>query len=280
MAKRILLAGWVLWFVTGFSVVMFPNTEWNHEASQILWVLSIALVIPTLAFGVLATFRFASKLATPQAFKWIVVVGWVLLSFGALLASRFPNADWNHALTLVLWMLSIGMVFATAAVVVPLAIRLISSRPMPFPANEAQRPTIKTGNRWSRKLVFGLAGVAIAVFVALLLTFIEHEIKSSPVYQTSVARACASTKVIEVIGQPIHEGWFTSGELTQFSDGRGIARLTIPLSGPKGRGVVNVEAGRVAGSWRFSTLTFRAGRAPSIDLLADGQSQLRALRSQ
>jgi hypothetical protein len=115
-----------------------------------------------------------------------------------------------------------------------------------------------------------LSVLAIAAFLVSLLAFIEYDIKASQVYQRSVAEARASSEVIGSLGQPITVGWFSSGEITQSTNGTGWARLTIPLSGPKGKGILKVEAGRLAGRWRLSTLQFISpGQAPTVDLLGD-----------
>jgi hypothetical protein len=207
--------------------------------------------------------------------KRILLAGWVLALLGAFLVVMFPNAGWNHTASQVLWTFSIALVVATFGFCALIAIRLVSRllRPLRPSHAETPRPATYSGRPWRRKLVLGLLAIlAMAVFLVSLLVFIEYEIKSSQVYQRSVAEARTSSEVIEIIGQPINVGWFSSGEITQSSNGTGQARLTIPLSGSKGNGVLKVEAGRVAGRWRFSILQFiSSGRAPTVDLLSGGR---------
>lgn len=108
----------------------------------------------------------------------------------------------------------------------------------------------------------------MAAFVALLLMYIEHEIRSSAVYQTSVATAQASPEVLGMLGRPVKAGWFVSGQITESTDGGGHAKLRIPLKGPKGSGTLSVEAGRQAGNWQFAILRLApVGRNSTVDLL-------------
>lgn len=210
--------------------------------------------------------------------KRILLAGWALLFLGGVLVVMFPNAGWNRTASQVLWAFSIALFVATLGFCALIAIRLVSRLVRPKPtlhASKTQQPATYSGGPWRSRLVLGLVSLlAIAAFLVSLLTFIEHEIKSSEVYERSVAEARASWEVIGSLGQPINVGWFSSGEITQASNGTGRARLTIPLSGPKGKGKLKVEAARLAGRWRFSVLQFiPPGQAPTVDLLRGERCQ-------
>src|SRR4029078_11934 len=56
-------------------------------------------------------------------------------------------------------------------------------------------------------------------------------IKSSDIYQRSVARAKAAPQVIAALGQPVDDGWMVSGSI-QINGSSGTANLHVPLSGP------------------------------------------------
>jgi len=182
----------------------------------------------------------------------------------------FPNTAWNHTASLILWMSSIALVFATFIFCSLIAIRLASKLLKTLlrrHADKTKQSGTYRGRTWRRTLVFWL--FSVVVFLVLLVAFVEYEIRSSQVYQASVAEARVSAEVKEILGQPIDGGWFNSGEISQSSNGTGHASLTIPLSGPKGKGVLKVEAGRQSGRWRFSMLQFSTGNAPGVDLLRD-----------
>ena len=208
--------------------------------------------------------------------KLTLLVGFVLLFLGAFLIVEFPNAGWNHAVSEIVWVLSIGLVIATLGFCVLVVVRLFSRLARRLPSQTAspeplgptpEHPQIN----WSR--TFGIGSIvllAAAVFVVVLLVLVEHQLKSSPVYLVSVQQAQGSAIVIAALGQPVVAGWFVSGQITESTDGSGQATLTIPLKGPKGDGRLRVEAGRQAGNWRLSSLQFvSGGHASTTDLLAD-----------
>lgn len=129
-------------------------------------------------------------------------------------------------------------------------------------------PTVSQSKAPRRSAHLPTAVLAIAVFVPLLLGFIEHQLKSSAVYQFSIARAQMSSDVVKILGHPINVGWFTTGEISESTNGGGHATLAIPLEGPKGRGTLRVQAHRQEGRWRISVLQLTsAGHDGAVDLL-------------
>lgn len=206
--------------------------------------------------------------------KWIVLFGWVLVITGGILIVEFPSAGWNHAASEILWMLSIAVFIATFTFVLMTAVRLITrliDPPKRLPTAVEQitaQPAPKT--RWRRKLFLGSGAIiGIAALVVALLTFIEHETKSSDVYRISITRAEQSRDIATIVGLPIKPGWLVTGEITESTDGTGRARLGIPLDGPRGGGTLHVQAQRRAGNWRLYVLQFvSADKTSEVDLLS------------
>ena len=114
-------------------------------------------------------------------------------------------------------------------------------------------------NWWSRNwkwfVPVGCLGTIILVagFVAVIMFTVFGFMKSSDVYKEAVANAKANSSVVEVLGSPIEEGLFVSGNIN-VSGTSGRADLSIPISGPNGKATVFVVATRTAGNWNFSTL--------------------------
>ena len=114
-------------------------------------------------------------------------------------------------------------------------------------------------NWWSRNwkwfVPVGCLGTIILVvgFVAVIMSIVFGFMKSSDVYKEAVANAKANTSVVEVLGLPIEEGLFVSGNIN-VSGTSGRANLSIPISGPNGKATLFVVATREAGNWNFSTL--------------------------
>lgn len=128
------------------------------------------------------------------------------------------------------------------------------------------------GNWWQRNWKWFVPTGCItilalcAVFGAIIVFGISAAMKSSDAYQIAVAKAKADSRVIAALGTPIEEGLFTSGS-TNVSGGSGQADLSIPLSGPKGKGTLYAVATKSAGTWTYSKLSLRVeGTGENIDI--------------
>lgn len=126
---------------------------------------------------------------------------------------------------------------------------------------------------WSRhwKWVVPLLGaLLLALFAGVVLLFMSAlfgMIKSSDAYQQALQKARANPAVVQALGEPIEEGWFTMGNIS-VNGPSGEANLQIPISGPKGEGDIYLEATKSAGQWNYSTLLVRVdGSDRSIDLM-------------
>src|SRR6266404_2068327 len=73
--------------------------------------------------------------------------------------------------------------------------------------------------------------------------------------------------VIEALGSPITVGFLVSGN-TNVNGASGEANLSIPVSGPKGKGTIYVAATKSLGRWNYSGLVLEiANTHQRIDLL-------------
>jgi hypothetical protein len=135
----------------------------------------------------------------------------------------------------------------------------MESAPPPPPFTPTPQPAPQPG-WWSRNwkwfvptgccltpLVLGCA------FAAFLVLVVFGAMKQSDVYQMALRRAKEDPKVMAALGTPINEGWWLSGS-TKVSGGSGEADLTIPVSGPKGKGTIYAVGTKSAGHWTFSKL--------------------------
>jgi hypothetical protein len=101
---------------------------------------------------------------------------------------------------------------------------------------------------------------------AFIVFVIFGAIKQSDVYKTAVARAKADQRVTSALGTPVDEGWYLSGN-TEVSGSSGEANLTIPVSGPKGKGTIYAVATKFAGEWTYSKLVVKIeSTGETIDL--------------
>jgi hypothetical protein len=121
---------------------------------------------------------------------------------------------------------------------------------------------------WSRrwKVVVALSVVggllALAGFVTILCSLTFGLMRQSGAYQQAVAAAKSDHTVIETLGTPIEEGYFVMGEIELGRD-RGYANLTIPISGPRAKATIYVEADKAGEHWSFR----------SMEVVVDGTGQ-------
>ena len=100
---------------------------------------------------------------------------------------------------------------------------------------------------WKWAVPMGCLGslTFFAAFVAAIVFLVFGLMKSSDAYQEALAKAEASPAVQAALGQPIKEGLFTTGSIN-VNGSFGQAHLAIPISGPKGKGTIFVEAEKSA----------------------------------
>lgn len=106
-----------------------------------------------------------------------------------------------------------------------------------------------------------------AGFIALIMCLVFGIMKSSDAYKDAIAKSKAHPSVQNTIGTPIEEGMFIAGNIN-VSGPSGHANLSIPISGPDGKGTIYVVAAKSAGQWTFSTLVVEINETKQrIDVL-------------
>lgn len=106
--------------------------------------------------------------------------------------------------------------------------------------------------------------------ISLLLG--AHAYTSSPlrsaVARMALERVRQNRDTVAALGEPIRTGWGTQGTVKQDATGWGEARLEVPVHGPRGRGKLQVMAGKDAGKWMFAELNLVVdGEHKKIDLV-------------
>src|SRR5580658_10387343 len=149
----------------------------------------------------------------------------------------------------------------------------MSTQPSRIPQSNTPAPALMPnqgrswlGRNWKKLLAaMFLCG---AIFVAGIFTLIMGAMRSSDVAKEAVARAQSS----QLLGAPISEGWLVSGSIN-VSPGAGDADLSLPISGPKGKGTVYVRAQKAAGTWAYIMMVATTeGSNDRIDLLASASA--------
>lgn len=118
---------------------------------------------------------------------------------------------------------------------------------------------------WSPRL----RNVCVGAALILVLTFtLPHFVAtSSGAYRLALETANQTPQFVERLGKPIGEAWFSEGR-TQYGN-PAKAELTIPVTGAKEKGNLQVIAIRENGDWKLTRLTLELARSgEQIDLLA------------
>ncbi|MGZ4732314.1 MAG: cytochrome c oxidase assembly factor Coa1 family protein [Terriglobales bacterium] len=133
-------------------------------------------------------------------------------------------------------------------------------------ASPTQRGWLARNWKWLLATLF-MGGLVLMVgFFALIM----GAIRSSDVAQASMATAKSNRRVLQQLGAPIEEGWLLSGSVN-VSNASGDADLSVPISGPKGKGTIYVTAHKSGGRWNYSLMQVAIdGSDERIDLLAAG----------
>ena len=148
----------------------------------------------------------------------------------------------------------------------------MSTQPNPIPQATAPAPALMPNQRRSwlgRNWKWLLAAVFVCglVFVVGIVALLMGTMRSSDVAKEAFARAQSNTLVAQRLGTPISEGWFVGGSIN-VSPASGDADLSVPISGPKGKGTVYVTAQKTAGTWAYSVMQAAIeGSSEKIDLL-------------
>jgi hypothetical protein len=108
-------------------------------------------------------------------------------------------------------------------------------------------------------LLMSLSGAGIA-------TVIVTSFHRSDVYQQAMAIATKNPQVRKRVGEPIRASWLISGSMN-VNGSTGNANILIPISGPRGKGVIHAVAAK-SGVWRFSWLQVSIEGQSDIDLLS------------
>lgn len=126
-----------------------------------------------------------------------------------------------------------------------------------------------------RRVPVAMIGCAVALifafvvvgFIGGIAALVLTSIKSSDLYQQGVAEAANHLEVVQHLGQPVEPGWYVMGSYNN-NGGNQEASLTVPLSGPLGRGTLYIDGEKRAGRIRYRELAVVvSGSNVRIDLL-------------
>lgn len=112
----------------------------------------------------------------------------------------------------------------------------------------------------------GLLLAGFIAFICFIVFVVFAAMRSAQPYQDGLQRASVDPRVLEAFGSPIEPGWFLSGSI-KTENQTGTADISIPISGPKQSGHIQVTGTKSGGRWRYTTMTVIPKSGPPIDLL-------------
>lgn len=181
---------------------------------------------------------------------------------------------WNWGAFLLTWIWGVGNgVFISLLVFVPFFGILI----MPFVLGAKGSAWAWRNRRWDSVEHFkraqrlwaiwgAVAWIGLIALFCAIFGSIFYGLGHSEAYQLGVAKLEASAEVAQVLGTPIATGAPT-GEISLTNDS-GSASLGFSATGPKGSGLVMLQAVKKSGVWSIQKLMLKLdGRDETIDVL-------------
>jgi hypothetical protein len=123
----------------------------------------------------------------------------------------------------------------------------------PFPVQPRPRNWRERNWKWAVPVVVVAGVLVLTLFIGGIFWGVMSIIRSSYPYQLAVKRATESPAVAAKLGIPVHVGWLVSGNVN-LSGPEGNASLSIPVSGPNGKGDIIVVGKKHGNHWNFETL--------------------------
>lgn len=125
----------------------------------------------------------------------------------------------------------------------------------------------------ARLALIGCAGVTLLFlgFFAVIFLGMIGMMRSSEPYIAAIRKANESPLAKQALGSPIEAVRFPSGSLSADGESK-RAELNIPVSGPKGKGKLEVRAVKAGKDWTYHRMVLVVGEGEAeIDLLAESQ---------
>ncbi len=117
----------------------------------------------------------------------------------------------------------------------------MNQTPPPLPSKAPQDTWIRRNWKWAVPSL-GLACVAaFAAFVLFVFGLVTGMMRSSGAYEMAMQTVQTDERVTSVLGAPIEPGIMITGSIST-SGSSGNANLSIPVSGPKGKAKVYLQA--------------------------------------
>jgi Cytochrome oxidase complex assembly protein 1 len=141
----------------------------------------------------------------------------------------------------------------------------MSDAPVPgaVPSADAKKP--RSALRW---LLIGCAAPVLlgGLCIGGLFAYVFQSLRSSDACNEAMAKARSHPDLIAALGQPVEKGWLVTGVIQRGADVDRVAKLSIPVSGPRGEGTLTVEGIKSGPFWYFPKLELSVASGKTFDL--------------
>ena len=104
------------------------------------------------------------------------------------------------------------------------------------------------------------------VIIGSVVYGVSKTFEDSQPYTHSLMLANENTELLAILGSPIEEDGMVQGKVN-WNNGKKSADLRIPISGPKGNGILYVNASGEGDNWNYQTIEVITSNEQKIDLL-------------
>ncbi|UXN04586.1 MULTISPECIES: cytochrome c oxidase assembly factor Coa1 family protein [unclassified Bartonella] len=111
-------------------------------------------------------------------------------------------------------------------------------------------------------IILGCIGGFVLV-ICVVIYFVVGAVKKSEPYMLGLQTAQKNSEIIALIGEPIEPGFFVGGNMPTPNE-QGMIDMSIPLSGPKGSGVVLIVGAKQGTEWNYSRMLFRSNETTTV----------------
>ncbi|PYQ30436.1 MAG: hypothetical protein DMF56_06385 [Acidobacteria bacterium] len=113
----------------------------------------------------------------------------------------------------------------------------------------------------------GILFVGFIAFCAFIFFVVFGAMRRSEPYRHAIAVAQSDPRVIATLGSPVKVSFFFTGSINTHNND-GDAKLDIPISGPKGAGILHVTATKTDGKWFYNRMYVKPLKGDEIDLMS------------
>ncbi len=139
--------------------------------------------------------------------------------------------------------------------------------PYPLVPEPVTRSWLDRHAGWKIPLGCLIVILLLCAFAAVIFTILDVSFRNSTVYKEALARAGRSPEIINRIGEPLRPGRVVQGQLN-VSGSTGTANMRIPITGPRGKAAIVLDARKVDGTWVFRSLEVQfEGQSDTVNLL-------------